>query len=267
MNIFATDLDRSLMFSSKFLEEGMKSVCIETLEGKEISYMLEESLNLLDKVKGTSGLGFIPVTTRSVEQYKRVSSIQDCEYAITTNGGVILHKGKKYDKWEKHIKEVMLKYADVFNSIPDIVSPFKYAFEKEMRCVDGVFYYVKMNDNPRDIEEFLDFLDKTLDKNIWSYTLQGLKLYIIPNEISKENALKFLAKELNCKYLMACGDGKLDKDFLQIADKVFIPKGSEVLDYICVTDKMSLIPSGLKGTPVLLRNVLSNHLKLVKKKS
>ena len=107
MNIFATDLDRSLMFSSKFLEEGMKSVCIETLEGKEISYMLEESLNLLDKVKGTSGLGFIPVTTRSVEQYKRVSSIQDCEYAITTNGGVILHKGKKYDKWEKHIKEVM----------------------------------------------------------------------------------------------------------------------------------------------------------------
>ena len=45
MNIFATDLDRSLMFSSKFLEEGMKSVCIETLEGKEISYMLEESLN------------------------------------------------------------------------------------------------------------------------------------------------------------------------------------------------------------------------------
>ena len=63
---------------------------------------------------------------------------------------------------------------------------------------------------------------------------------------------------------MACGDGKLDKDFLQIADKVFIPNGSEVLDYIYVTDKMSLIPSGLRGTPVLLKNVLSNHLKNIK---
>lgn len=264
MNIFATDLDRSLMFSSKFIENNMSPICIETLEGKEISYMLEESLSLLDKIKNTRGLGFIPVTTRSVEQYKRVSSIQDCEYAITTNGGVILHKGKKYDKWEKHIREVMKKYAEVFDTIPDIVAPFEYAFEKGMRCVDGVFYYVKMNDNSEDIEKFLDFLDKTLDKKIWSYTLQGLKLYIIPNEISKENALKFLKKELNCKYLMACGDGKLDKDFLQIADKVFIPNGSEVLDYICVTDKMSLIPSGLRGTPVLLKNVLSNHLKNIK---
>ena len=252
MNIFATDLDRSLMFSSKFIEGNMSPICIETLEGKEISYMLEESLSLLDKIKNTRGLGFIPVTTRSVEQYKRVSSIQDCEYAITTNGGVILHKGKKYDKWEKHIREVMKKYAEVFDTIPDIVAPFEYAFEKEMRCVDGVFYYVNMNDNSEDIEKF------------WSYTLQGLKLYIIPNEISKENALKFLKKELNCKYLMACGDGKLDKDFLQIADKVFIPNGSEVLDYICVTDKMSLIPSGLRGTPILLKNVLSNHLKNIK---
>ena len=53
MNIFATDLDRSLMFSSKFIENNMSPICIETLEGKEISYMLEESLSLLDKIKNT----------------------------------------------------------------------------------------------------------------------------------------------------------------------------------------------------------------------
>lgn len=261
MNIFATDLDRSLIFSSKFISFDMNPICVERNSEKEISYMLEDSLKLLGDIKREQGLFLIPITTRSVDQYKRIDCVQDSTYAITTNGGIILHNGKKYDKWDNIVQSILMKYSRYFDDIPHIVQDFSYMFEKELRCVDNIFYYIKLIDNQKDINKFLDYLEKTLDKNIWSFTLQGLKLYIIPKDITKENALKFLASELNCNKLITCGDGKLDKDFLSIGDIAYIPNGSEILEYIELTDKTVLVPNGLYGTATLLKNVLKYHRK------
>lgn len=51
---------------------------------------------------------FIPVTTRTIEQFQRITLFQNeiiPEYAITSNGGNILHNGKQDVTWNKEIKK------------------------------------------------------------------------------------------------------------------------------------------------------------------
>ena len=49
--------------------------------------MTSKALRKLESLKMSSNLKVIPVTTRSVAQFKRVNPMQNCEFAITSNGG------------------------------------------------------------------------------------------------------------------------------------------------------------------------------------
>ena len=54
--IFATDLDRTLIFSYKFLSEDLKedSICVEYKDDKPLSYMSKHALNELNILKNNS---------------------------------------------------------------------------------------------------------------------------------------------------------------------------------------------------------------------
>ena len=49
--IFATDLDRTIIHSSKFVDNASQVKCIEILDDKEISYMSHLSIELINKIK------------------------------------------------------------------------------------------------------------------------------------------------------------------------------------------------------------------------
>ena len=49
--IFATDLDRTIIHSSKFIDNTSHVKCIEILDDKEISYMSHLSIELINKIK------------------------------------------------------------------------------------------------------------------------------------------------------------------------------------------------------------------------
>lgn len=256
--IYATDLDRTIIFSSKFLQNCEKeSICVEYKDGKPISYMCKESLEILEKLKKKIGLRVIPITTRSVEQYKRVTPIQDCEYAITTNGGIILYNGEIFEPWKKRVDKVLEHYVDRFEEMLEILKQYSIYFEKEPKLVDDVFYFIKLKDNQEENEKLLEILNTVLDLTLWNFTLQGLKLYIIPKEISKENALLYLKWYLKEKFIVVSGDGKLDYGFLKVGNMIYIPENSEVLKYI-LSDLFiyKSVPEGLEGTIDLFDNIL-----------
>ena len=69
--ILFSDLDRTIIHSSKFLKESINPEIVEfNKDKKPISYMEKEALLLLNEL--SNNLLFIPVTTRSLEQYKRI---------------------------------------------------------------------------------------------------------------------------------------------------------------------------------------------------
>lgn len=254
--IFATDLDRTIIFSSGFLEKcEEETICIEKYKENLVSHMTIKSINALENLKKKENLYIIPVTTRSTEQYLRVSTVQDCVYAITSNGGVILYKKEIFKPWKNHIDIILDKYKNEFPKILELMNSYSHFFKKEARIVDDMFLFAKLIYNEKDMKFFVSEISKKIDNSKWRFTLQGQKFYIIPREITKENALLFLKNYLNENKMVVSGDGKLDYGFLKIGDVAIIPDNSEVLNYIDRDFKYKSIPAGLSGTPELFRIV------------
>lgn len=263
--IYATDLDRTLIFSSKFIDKtSKKTVCIEkkqTEDGKikEISYMCEDSLALLNEIKQLDNTFVVPVTTRSLEQYKRVEAVQDCKYAIVANGGIILNNGVIDVHWQSRIESKMFEQDVDLTEALSILMEHNDLCKLTPRIIDNVMAYAHLKCSDEEAYELLIEVKKRLHGTCFNFTLQGKKLYIIPNFITKRSALEFVCNSLSKDKkhkLVTSGDGKLDYDFLVLGNKIIIPDGSEVLRTGDLSRiKYETVTEGLNGTSELLNIV------------
>lgn len=229
MVIYASDLDRTLIFSNKFISEHPTDAPYTPVEYKDIrviSNMADEVHERLLKIKDNKNITFIPVTTRSIDEYKRVNLGFIPEYAIMSNGGTILHNGEVMEEWNNYIRSKM-DYMEAIDIITDI--------EEEMQSVN---YKVKMIDNcylffKTEIPELFDNEVMYLMGKYpnWDFIRQVKKCYAIPKHFSKQIALRWIYNKLNKPYLIASGDSELDLPMLAIANRAIIPKhGSLVKD-------------------------------------
>lgn len=244
MVLLGTDLDRTIIFSEKFIEQHNKQdwkdnhICLEHYNGKPLSYVTKETFNYLYNLlespydKNT----FIPITTRSIEQFKRINLISNFPYAITNNGGVILKYGKPIKEWTDFINYQKEKLKVSYQEIIDLYTNNPEMYEKEGKLVDELFLFIKIKDlNKNKVEIFLKDLESKLLNTGWTFTLQGKKLYIIPEYIRKDRALLYLInnqlKEFS-NVVITAGDGKLDLDLIEFGDINFIPINSEVYNIL-----------------------------------
>ncbi|RSI21567.1 hypothetical protein J1C86_06815 [Streptococcus sanguinis] len=255
--LFATDLDRTIIYSNKFVENYQTVSCVEHLDGREISYMSHRALELLAKVKNRSDIHLLPITTRSLAQFSRIIPLQDCPYAVVANGGIILHNGQPLKVWQEHIERTRQIQALDYPKILDILTKYQKYLTRTPSLVDNLFFFTKVTEDQDIVQEFiLPSLEKDLKNLEWTFTLQGLKLYIIPKEISKENALSFLQDYLKEEFLITSGDGKLDAGFLSLGDIKMIPKNSEVYQLIDNKDDYMIVNQGIEGAEDILSVVL-----------
>ena len=99
-------------------------------------------------------------------------------------------------------------------------------------------------------------LEKYIDKNMWNFTIQGQKVYIIPKEITKSNALNFLKKELKEETIIASGDGKMDKDLLEIANYAILPKHGELYTkYNYTKENLMYVDEGIFAADEIIKKV------------
>lgn len=247
--IFATDLDRTLIHSKRFYRDDLDLICVEEIRNKEISYMTRKSykkfLKLQDNIK------IVPVTTRSIKQYKRIKMLSGCKYAITTNGGVILKRNKKYIPWEKEIHRRLCKYKKEYIEVMKMLDTHRKYIKQDIKKIDKVYLYTKIR------KEYQITLEKILDKNLnkdkWYYVIQSNKLYIIPKVINKESALIYLINELGGDKLITAGDGELDIGFIGEGDIRIIPEGSHITGKVGY--KHMSTKGGLVGTIEILNIV------------
>ena len=66
--LFASDLDNTLLFSHRHRQPGDR--CVELLNGAEQGFFTQRTLDLLPQV--VQRVQLLPVTTRSIEQYRRI---------------------------------------------------------------------------------------------------------------------------------------------------------------------------------------------------
>ena len=182
--IFATDLDNTMIFSHRSIT-GNKNMfhCVERYQGREITYMTDSAIQKLKFLM--NNIFVIPATTRSLAQFNRVQLFQNTKYAIIDNGGMILHNGMVDPNWDNHVNTILNQYDfekvyHVFTTLPTLISSPK--------IIDEKFVFAKVDD----VDVCKKILKYKLDTKIWQLSFQGKKVYAIPAEITKGNALKYL---------------------------------------------------------------------------
>lgn len=148
--IYASDLDRTLIFSERFISENKVSKKNLTLvdECSLNSYISNNVAKMISHIVSEGTVRFIPVTTRSTEQFKRIQFRKagiPIEYAIVANGGVILHQGERLKDWEDYLNTQMPD-SDSFEAI---ISAFNSidSIDYKTKTVDERFIFTKCKDS------------------------------------------------------------------------------------------------------------------------
>lgn len=253
--IYFTDLDRTLIYSKKFICRDIDEVPIERYKGEYISYMTNKSIESIKNIIKKHIV--VPTTTRTIEQYNRIEfNEKDINFiwAIVCNGGHILYKGEPLKLWEDKVLEELKKSFD-FNEVRE---KFKEWENNEgvikVREVEKLFFYGIL-DVDKYKEESLDVFKEYLLEAKWNVYRTGRKIYFLPDILQKEKAVKFLCEYLNYERYNALGDSIMDLNMLKRADKAYIPNGSYVYENYKSNSFFISENIGLKGGEEILKNI------------
>lgn len=219
--IYASDLDRTLIYSERFLEGYFEPVIpVERdSKGKVISYIPQKALENLREI--SSRIEFVPVTTRSIREYTRTLFCNMTSFAIVDNGGTILYFGAPVEEWEQKIAEQLQDYD--LNSVVKLFEGQPFV-SRAPSIVDGKFVFLKQMDETACRKFCVDNLN--LDK--YTFEIQRKKVYIIPKFISKRSALEFLMHTKKSKFAISSGDSALDEGMINLSNFAIVPKHGTV---------------------------------------
>lgn len=227
--ILACDLDRTLIYSSKFIENEDNYELVEVYEGREISFISKAAKETLRQIADEDI--FVPVTTRTEAQFRRIFGLDDINirYAIVANGGKILIDGIIDEEWDERVRAKVSKLELSFEDIKKILEAdldLENWLIEEKKAED--FFHYLIVDGESVPKEGLSMLAGRLSAKGWQLSLQGRKLYFIPKPISKEDALEYLMNKLGKDHYYAAGDSLLDQAMLERAKEGYYFKHGEL---------------------------------------
>lgn len=218
MIVFHADLDNTIIYSYKH-DIGCEKYNVEKYNGREVSYMTIATYHLLRQL--SDKVVIVPTSTRSVEQYERIDlKIEQPNYALVCNGGILLVQGQRYEPW----------YADSLALIADSNEEMlraKALLDREstryfaLRYIEQLFLFTKCTEP----EAVVKRLTHALNMDLVSVLNHGEKIYVLPKNLNKGNALKRFRAYLGADYVMAAGDSAFDISMLKEADLGFAPFG------------------------------------------
>ena len=106
--IFASDLDRTLIFSNNSSELPENFDVIEYRDGGNFGFMESRDLGRLSII--SSRLDFVPITSRSIEQLNRIKFDRHgvrFRYAVVDSGFGVYVDGKLDLAWDRHVRSVI----------------------------------------------------------------------------------------------------------------------------------------------------------------
>lgn len=261
--IFASDLDRTLIYSKKLINNFDENiVLVERYNGKDLSFMKKRVIETLKEMK--KNIIFIPVTTRTLEQYNRIFMISEYikpKYAIVSNGGNILIDGKIDENWIKIIKqrlENIIHYKFVKKKFLQSFKDISWINKLVLR--DNLFFSVHFNDKNEINKEDMALFKNWAEENHWRVSVQEKKLYIIPSVVNKWDAVFYIKNMEKRKKIISAGDSALDYPILINAEISMCASHGELFNMIKENEvnkgNISLTHNvGIDASDEIIRNV------------
>ncbi|MGL4305195.1 MAG: HAD family hydrolase [Mycobacteriaceae bacterium] len=238
--VVASDLDRTLIYSSAALllntsdSTDPQLNCVEVYNGKPLSFMMHTAMLRLQALQ--QRVPVVPTTTRTVAQYQRINlRIAVPEYAITSNGGNILHRGIVDAQWNADIHQQLASMSVPLAELEiELARRTDPSWVLTSQTADNLFSYLVV-DSARMPVDFLEQWRQWCLERGWVVSMQGRKIYSIPTFISKSHAINEVLRRLGGSRLLSAGDGLLDADLLETADLAIRPQHGELeaLQFFC----------------------------------
>ena len=227
--IFASDLDRTLIYSKSFIKDEMKDVFpVERKDEIDLSYMSEKSIALLSLLSNKTT--FVPVTSRSLEQFRRVFFIKEnltYKYAIVANGGILLKDDKIDLTWKGNIEKQMAEIVPPEEFLLKLDTFLKNPEINSFRCCDKLFIYIVLKTEY--IEDgYVESLEELCNMHGYGTVKNNRKIYIIPFFINKWAPLKYIMEMEQESEVFSAGDSILDLPMLKNSTKGFVPAHGEL---------------------------------------
>ena len=222
MTVFFTDLDNTLIYSYHH-PLGQEKICVEIYQGREVSFVTEKTWELLKQVRQKTL--FIPVTTRTQEQYGRIDlKIETPVYALVCNGGVLLKEGKEVEEWYQESLALIGDSRDVMENAQLLMEQDENR-SFEVRNIRDLFLFTKSS-APR---ESAEYLRERLDTKLVGIYQNGVKVYVVPRRLNKGQAARRLLESLrrageSAELVLAAGDSEFDIPMLESAGFGFAPE-------------------------------------------
>lgn len=216
--IFATDLDNTLIFSYKHC--GNDDFCVEYIDGKPQSFITQKAKWLLSEVMATSkDLMLIPITSRSLEQYMRIKFPSQAvpEYAVTTNGALLLRKGVVDQSWRDESMELVNPWRKEICRMYGCLSSHHEI--KSFRIVDDAYLYAVCVSHESASAVGVFYQNRTE----LTVAASGRKVYFFPPLLNKGEAVRRLIKKLNVNNSISAGDSIIDEPMLLTTNTAIIP--------------------------------------------
>ena len=217
--IFLSDLDRTLIFSYKRLSPD-ENLCVEIYNDRQVSFMTHRSAVLFTEL--VAMVRFIPITTRSKEQYERIVFPEGYipKYAVIDNGANLLINGVPDEEWHDELREIISDSMDELERCRVFLEPMEDVYYKP-KMVDDSFIFAKCH-NP---SEMLSKMSEAVKNTKTDFFQNGEKIYAIPNGISKKSALEKLRLRFTSERIVAAGDSLFDREMLCCADVPIVKHG------------------------------------------
>lgn len=239
---FFSDLDNTLIYSHRAAPEADK-VLAEMLDGREQSYMTRRTLTFL---QNAPWLRLIPVTTRSKEQFARISlfpAYLPCPYALVCNGGELLVNGESDPQWLEETRALIAPAADALREgiarMESMIGGGRIIRNPSGLMACGVF-----EDPAGTVQKLRDAID---DPAV-SILRAGRKVYCIPAAMDKGAAVERFKARYPTGAIAAAGDSVLDIPLLEkgeiaitnraLASAVRNPHTVAIDDHLILSDEI-----------------------------
>ncbi|MCX4822836.1 HAD family hydrolase [Streptomyces sp. NBC_01142] len=261
--LVASDLDRTLIYSAAALQlpmpdaEAPRLLCVEVYGSKPLSYVTETAAGLLSELAAESV--FVPTTTRTREQYHRIHLPGPAaRFAICANGGHLLVDGVTDPDWQR---QVAARLADECASLDEVrahlLASADPAWLLKERIAEDLFAYLVV-ERTRLPEGWVKELAEWAEGRGWTVSLQGRKIYAVPQPLTKSAAVREVARRTGAEQILAAGDSLLDADLLLVADRGWRPSHGELADSGWTAPNVEVLPqTGIAAGEEILRRFRS----------
>ncbi|MFD3514021.1 HAD family hydrolase [Streptomyces sp. NPDC058657] len=234
-------------------------LCVEVYEGKPLSYVTETAAGLLAELASkTPDTLFVPTTTRTREQYHRIHLPGPApEFAICANGGHLLVHGVSDPDWQEQVaRRLADECAPLAEIRAELARTADPAWLLKDRVAEDLFAYLVV-ERALLPDGWVKELAEWAAPRGWNVSLQGRKIYVVPDPLTKSAAVREVARRTGASLTLAAGDSLLDADLLEAADLAWRPGHGELADAGWNAPALTVLPeAGIAAGEEILRQFI-----------